>query len=332
MFNKLIHFFQYHNAVPIIFSLISIASVSALAASPEVRDNFLSSEETIQSVDNSGILAANLDNFNFGLKITIIQEDNNYYYISYNYQSMAVVDYFWQQVQKENILKVSKEGLAGRDLGLYVADQLGEVINYELLYLQEVKKNEQEKGLTKKVATIEYAGLIGQFFDSKEKVFPGYQPIVVQDPATTAVVAFEIIPNSGNATGTKGGMVSKAYIKDLVMEILAQNQGQDYQSSQEQENDDIVTPIIPAGEVAGAETTIEDPSTSTEAEIENSENPTTTEPVIEDTISEDSETEEPVIEEPVIEEPIIEEPAEEQPVDENPPAQAEEPAAETPAE
>lgn len=178
MFQKIINFIKYHNAFAIIFMIIFVGFSLSLAASPEFRENFISSEETVRSVDNSGIIAADLENFDFGLQIKTVTEDAKNYYITYTYKTYAIQDYIWQEVEKEKILTVSKEALSNRDLGLYIAEELGEVIDYELAYLKEVQKSEKENGLTQKIATIQYAGLIGRFLSPKEKVFPGYEPVV----------------------------------------------------------------------------------------------------------------------------------------------------------
>lgn len=183
MFKKIINFIKYHNAFAIGFMIVFVGFSLSLAASPELRENFqealISSQEVIQSIDNSYVLAANLDDFDFGLQIKEITEDEKNYYITYGFKTIAIQDYVWQELEKEKILTVSQEALANRDLGLYVAEELGEVIDYERAYLKEVQKSEKEKGLTQKIVTIQYAGLIGRFLNPEEKVFSGYEPVVL---------------------------------------------------------------------------------------------------------------------------------------------------------
>ena len=178
MYQKIIQFIKYHNGFAIGVSLIFVFMAGALAASPEFRENFISSEEIVRSVDNSGIISANLDNFNFRLQIKTITEDAKNYYIVYTYKTITIEDYVWQEAEIEKTLTVSKEALGDKDLGLYVAEELGEVIDYELSYLKEVQQIEKEKGLTQKIVTTQYAGLIGKFLSSKEEVFPGYEPVI----------------------------------------------------------------------------------------------------------------------------------------------------------
>lgn len=171
-------FIKYNNAIPIAASAILLIVGGSFAASPDFRENFISSQETIRSVDNSGIIAANLDNFNFGLRVKSAAEDVKNYYIIYIFKTLAIKDYIWQEIENEKTLTVAKEALGERDLGLYIAGELGEVIDYELSYLKEVQRLERENGLTQKVLAVEYSGLIGRFLNSEEKIFEGYQPVV----------------------------------------------------------------------------------------------------------------------------------------------------------
>ncbi|MBT9171319.1 MAG: hypothetical protein DDT18_01693 [Actinobacteria bacterium] len=229
MFQKIINFIKYHNAFSIGFIVVFVGFSLSLAASPEFRENFISSQDIVRSVDNSYILAADLDNFNFALQITGITEDADNYYLTYTYKTIAIQDYLWQEVEKENTLTVSKSVLGDRDLGLYVAEELAEVIDYELSYLKEVQQIEKEKGLTQKIVATQYAGLIGRFLSPEEKVFEGYQPVVQPEEVVSQ-------PQEGVAlqagTGSEENLapqpvtqqmpVDRELIRQLVQEILAQ--------------------------------------------------------------------------------------------------------------
>jgi hypothetical protein len=131
--DSLTAFIKYHNAFAIGLGLVFIMA-GAFAASPDLRETLISRQEIIRSIDNRGIISTDLDNFNFGLRIKSVDEDENNYYIVYTYKTLAIEDYVWQEVEKENTLAVSKETLGDRDLGLYVAEELGEVIDYQLSY------------------------------------------------------------------------------------------------------------------------------------------------------------------------------------------------------
>ena len=185
MFKKITNFIKYHNAFTIGFMLIFVGFNVSLAASEDFRDNFVSSQNS-QSIDNSYVLTVDLDNLNFDLQIKEINEDAEKYYIVYNYKTVAIADYVWQDVIVEKTLTVSRVALNGKDLGLYVAEELSEHINYELSYLKEAQVLEKEKGLSQKIATTQYAGLVGKFLSPKEKVFPDYEPVVTEpEPEVT---------------------------------------------------------------------------------------------------------------------------------------------------
>lgn len=179
MSKKILHFVRYHNMF-ILAAAVLIMGSGALAASDDLQSALLSSEEKILSVDNSALLAADFNAFNPSLHITDIIEDEERYYITYRHKTMGIEDYTWKELEKEELLKVDKALLIqkGRDLGLYVAEELGEVASFNLSYLKEVQGKEKQTGQTQKVATVEYAGLIGRFLEPEEKVFPGYVPVV----------------------------------------------------------------------------------------------------------------------------------------------------------
>lgn len=187
MFQRFLNFVKYNNAFTIIF-VICLFSFGVSFASSTVREGVYSSEETIISVDNSLIISADLDSYNFNLRITSVTEDEKNYYAVYSYQTFAIEDSVWQNKEIEKTLTVSKEALAGKDFGLHLAKELGENINYELAYLKRVQKLEREKGESQKIMTVEYSGLIGKLLDPKELVIEGYNPVVPE------VVPEEVVP------------------------------------------------------------------------------------------------------------------------------------------
>jgi len=182
MYQKILNFIKYNNAFTIIFVICFFGFGITYAASPEVRDSVYSSKETVVSIDNTLIVSTDLDNFNFNLRISSITEDAKNYYVAYSYQTLAIENGFWQNKEMEKTLTISKEALDGKDLGLYMAKELGENINYELSYLKRVQKLEREKGESQKVVATEYSGLIGKLLNPKEEVVEGYNP-VIPEPA-----------------------------------------------------------------------------------------------------------------------------------------------------
>ena len=178
MLQKILHFIKYNNLTAIIFSVIFSGVGVSLAASPEVRAGIYSSSQIVTAIDNRLIVGARLDNFDFNLKITSITEDALNYYASYSYQTLAIEDSIWKNVNLNKTLKVEKAALEEKDLGLYLAQELSENLNYELSYLKRVQELEKEKGQSQKIITTEYAGLVGKFLDPEEKIIEGYEPVI----------------------------------------------------------------------------------------------------------------------------------------------------------
>ena len=248
---RIIHFIKYHNAFTIGLVVIFTGFSATFAASPAVRDNIYSSRETVISTDNSRIISADLDQFSFNLKIESVTEDEKKYYIAYTFLTLAVKANVWQDMSKGATLVVSKEALSGQDLGLHVAKQLSDNINYELSYLKRVQELQKERGWSQKIVSIEYAGLVGRFLDAKEKVLSGYQPVIpevvlgVSIPApapaettpapmpttvpVTIITSPEPIPESETdpqVISMSEGLIDEERIRQIIQEMLAQSQGQ----------------------------------------------------------------------------------------------------------
>ena len=135
MLKKIIHFVKYNNAFTIILMVIFMGAGVSFASSPELRDNVYSSKQSVTSIDNRLIVSAGLDSYNFNLKITSVTEDFQKYYVSYSYNTLAIQEGIWKEVSQTKTLNVYKEALTGKDLGLYVAKELGDNINSELAFL-----------------------------------------------------------------------------------------------------------------------------------------------------------------------------------------------------
>lgn len=177
MLQKIAHFLRYHNAIPLILGVVFLGSGAAFAASPEVRGAVFSSATTVYSVDNSHLISVDLASFNPHLTITTVAEDDSFFYVGYRYRTIAIDDYVWKEIERTENLAVSKAALGEADLGVFVARELGQVIDHSIAYLTEAQRIEEGKGATNRVETTEYSGLIGKLLDPKETVFEGYQPV-----------------------------------------------------------------------------------------------------------------------------------------------------------
>jgi hypothetical protein len=192
MFGKILHFIKYNNAFTLMFVLCFFGVSAAYAATEGVPDSLYASATTVVAIDNGALLAADLNNFDFALRINAVTDDEKNYYADYSYHTFVVENGVWQVKDQSKTLTINKEALGDHDLGLYIAEELGENINAELAYLQRVQKLEREKGESNKVVTVEYSGLIGKILDPKTMEIEGYDPVI---PEPTPETKPEYVPD-----------------------------------------------------------------------------------------------------------------------------------------
>ncbi|MDP3989045.1 MAG: DUF5011 domain-containing protein [bacterium] len=179
---RFLHFVQYHNAATIILVLVFGAASTTFAASEDARRVVFESTDEVVAVDNTYLLAQDIDTFPFNVEITAVQQDDTFYYIDYSYVVMDIVDHVWKQVSRLGSIKVSHREIQGRDLGAFVSEQLGQMIDYQRSEFKEIQNQETKKGRSPKVVATKYSGLVGRLLDSKTKEFPGYEPVVKPAP------------------------------------------------------------------------------------------------------------------------------------------------------
>src|SRR3989344_575013 len=172
----LVNFIKYNNLVPITLGVIFLGSGAAFAASdPQAIYN---AQQEVVSVDNTYIVGKDLSAYTPRVQITGVTEDGDNYYVSYVIATIDLNGYRWQDVQKAEVMRVSKPDLGPyRDLGVYVTQQLKQIIERELAYLGNVQEKERRQVSQAVVATT-YGGLVGQFLDSTKETLPGYEPVV----------------------------------------------------------------------------------------------------------------------------------------------------------
>ncbi|HOI97229.1 MAG TPA: hypothetical protein PLA19_01870 [Candidatus Pacearchaeota archaeon] len=221
--NKALDFAKYHNGFVIGLMLVFSGGAAIFAADPGAREAVLGKEIVSQTgVDNAAILAADLDNFDFEIKINEVAEDENNYYVDYSFRTLEIQDNIWQEAQRRSSMAIDKLSLAGKDLGLYVQEQLVQVAQNEQNYLKQVQAAETKKGPTQIARAAEYTGLIGLVLDAKNAILPGYDPVVKPAPVELTVAPPDapeetadegndnssLVNNSDNqssSTGTGGG-------------------------------------------------------------------------------------------------------------------------------
>jgi hypothetical protein len=214
---RLWSFIKYNNAIPIGLFILFGMSGAAFAASPEVQQAVYSSQDSVKSVDNTYLLSADLSNYDFSLRITDVTEDADKYYVAYTYDTIQVQDYVWQNISVNKTMTVSKVEIQGRDLGLFVAEQLGQEMANQLAYLTEVQKKEKQKGASLKTVATVYSGLVGRMLGPSEKTFPGYTPVITPPPPTgRSTSTLAVAGSSGQIHISLPSMPSTNDIKSLV--------------------------------------------------------------------------------------------------------------------
>lgn len=189
MYKKIEHFIKYNNAIPIFFGILFLGAGGALAANEDVRDAVISSENIVRSIDNTRIVNVDLNSYSVAVEIIGVEEDDLFYYVEYTLYTVDLVDGVWTDMGKDKVLKVSKESLKGKDLGLYATRELAQVRDGELNRLKETQEIERGNGESIKVVATVYSGLVGKFLDTKEEFLPGYNAVikeVVPPPTTTS--------------------------------------------------------------------------------------------------------------------------------------------------
>jgi len=185
--SKILDFIKYHNGFVLGLVLALFGGAAIFAASPEAREAVLGKEIVTQTgIDNGALLAADLGNFDFQMKIENVGEDDSSYYVDYSFQTLEIQNNVWQTAKRRASMKIDKYSLAGEDLGLYVQKQLAQIAQNERDYLQQAQNAEKEKGPTQIARTTAYTGLIGLVLDAKNAILPGYDPVVKPAPAELA--------------------------------------------------------------------------------------------------------------------------------------------------
>ncbi|OIO51656.1 MAG: hypothetical protein AUJ11_01580 [Parcubacteria group bacterium CG1_02_44_65] len=172
MLQKILYFIKYNNATVVILAVILLLGGGALAAGPEGVGQ---KETRLENIDNSLLIAANLSNYNMDFKIEKVEEDENYYYATYSFLDLAVLDQAWQYQLNSKTQKISKK--IKQDLGEYLAGFLAKHRQARVRQLKEEQRLAGLVGESKRLEVTEYSGLIGKTLNLAAKVFPGYEPV-----------------------------------------------------------------------------------------------------------------------------------------------------------
>lgn len=202
-----LNFLQYHNAVPIALGIVVLGAGGAYAASnPET---LFSATNTVLSVDNTYLVNKDLSAFTPTVKITEVTEDDENYFVAFEFSTIDVVDYVWRDTIKTEQMTIAK-GMLGpyKDLGVYVTQKMKDKIDNEIAYLKEAQDIAKKNVSQKSVATA-YSGLVGALLNDFTEVLPGYIPSVTApayvEPTYVPSSAGEPSGNTSNAGQAASG-------------------------------------------------------------------------------------------------------------------------------
>lgn len=187
--NGLMHFLAYNNAVPLALGVLFLSTTATFAASPEARQAVYRQEIQVQSIDNSYIVSVDLERYPFSVRVTEVTEDSENYYVAYDFDTVDVIDEVWQDALKQGTFTVAKAQLGNGDLKEYVSVKVGELIWHERHKLAETQEYEKKLGVSSKVVSTTYSGLVGKFIEPSTERLPQYEseidpddPLYVEHP------------------------------------------------------------------------------------------------------------------------------------------------------
>jgi len=211
-YDKISHFLKYNNATIIIIVVIFVFGASVFASEPG-REAVGGKKTSIQGVDNALLLAVDPVQHNFDFKIEKIEGDEKYYYVTYTFLDIAVVNSAWQYQLRERSIKVNKN--LKEDLGAYLARELKDIREKRIKELIEAKEAAAKKGEEKRVEVTEYTGLVGKTLNLAGNIFPNYEPvkkIELPTPAADPALTKEGLGASESAGSSGADNLTQIYL------------------------------------------------------------------------------------------------------------------------
>lgn len=166
LISQLVSFLSYHNAVPIVISVLFVGGASAFAATatgvlPMPALTTPSAPESVH-VDTSALLAANVDTFAFSPTVTDVVETDTEYTVSYSLQTLAPQGDAWAPFRKTGEFSVAKYALPDTGLQGYVVQKLQDIENGERQYLARAQDTEKELAAKQRAQSASaFASLVG---------------------------------------------------------------------------------------------------------------------------------------------------------------------------
>jgi len=223
---KFSDFVRYDNTLPLLLIVVFVGASSSFALTdPGVQNALLKPVTTVVSVDNTYIASVDLSNYSPKVTISNVLEDTDSYTVTYNFETIELVDSVWKPANISRSLKVDKKVLGQyKDLGLFVTEELKQVIDQEkvrLLATQEIEK----KNISQKTIATEYTGLIGKLLDEDTETLPGYSPVVTEQPSDTITLVVQpVVPEiTPQAVNTENVVQTETPTESATTETTDQN-------------------------------------------------------------------------------------------------------------
>jgi hypothetical protein len=218
---SLLEFIKYNNAFPIILSVVVFGTGAAFAASPELRQAVFSPArvsapvgEKEKPTDAKKLLSENLGKFDLDVRIDAVTEDATGYHAAYSYTTLEISGGAWKEVRKNGKMDIPKALLGKRDLKSYLVEQIGQVIDREIVYLSEVQSALKAKNAAEK--SKEYASLSGTEIDEaarKEAEKRSVSGSSVDEPSAQS--------GTKNDAATPGITLTKEEINDMIVKAVS---------------------------------------------------------------------------------------------------------------
>ncbi|MCK4386543.1 MAG: DUF5011 domain-containing protein [Candidatus Pacebacteria bacterium] len=156
---------------------------------PEIRPiNPIKSTKQTKPVDVSSLLKEDFDKFDANLQITKIIEDGGNFYVNYQFLSYGIKNKIWTKILKEKKMLVSETLLGEKNLSAYLSEELGEVLDNEIVFLKEVQEIQKVKQAKTESAaqgaqtiSSKYSALIGRVLDVNNEQFGDYIPVATEE-------------------------------------------------------------------------------------------------------------------------------------------------------
>jgi len=200
MFTKFINFIKYNNAFVFILLAIVLVGGSAFAATDAGQAAIGQQITSVQGVDNTLLLTANPDALEMNFKIEKIEQDVDYYYVTYTLLDLVKVDNAWQYQLTEKSRKVTKK--IRQDLGVYLAEEFKQEHDAIVKDLKAEQAKASIEGEQIREEVTQYTGLIGKTLDVVAAVFPNYEPVKRRELPSPDFTSPCPSPSKGEGTTT----------------------------------------------------------------------------------------------------------------------------------